>query len=233
GSGATGVVRIKAVSGDAVVFGNGSRQPLDAFCSAILNKHPDGYLLQSALNPHPVCAEVTGEHTGCVRIVTVHDGGTPRPVYALWKIPAPESATDNAHQSGAMLAKIDLSNGKILACRTGTGLEVREITHHPVSGAQIVGRTLPHWDDVTSLAENAHALFPEFGLFGFDIAICADGPKIVDCSETPCHQLYQLATGRGISNRDLAPVWEKVVSWQKAQSARNMSHIGRERCIEA
>lgn len=231
-TGATGAVRIEAVSKDHVVFADGARQPLDAYCSAIVGKYPDGYLLQTALTPHPGCQEVTAEQVGCVRIVTVNDGDTVTPAYAFWKIPAHESVSGDVRTADALLAEIDLRDGNILVCRRGVGLDAQEITHHPESGAQIVGKTLPHWSAVKNLARDAHALFPEFGLFGFDIALCAEGPKILACSENPCHQMYQLASGRGIANRDLAPVWQKVAAWQKVQRARTKATYGIMRRIE-
>ncbi len=231
-SGAADVLRIETVLKGDVVFADGKRQPLDAFCDAILGKFPDGYLLQTALIPHPDFGEVTTAQSGCVRIVTVNDGEKVAPVYALWLIPAPKKPRHGMRDAGALRAVINLQDGKVLECRAGAGLDAQNITHHPQSGGQIVGRHLPHWGAVRKLARDAHALFPEFGLFGFDIVVCPDGPKIVECSANPCHKTYQLASGRGIANRDFAPVWQKVAARQKARRARNKAGFGIGRRME-
>lgn len=119
-----------------------------------------------------------------------------------------------------MLAALDVESGTVTACVKGTGLDRQEVSHHPVSQAAILGRTLPFWSEIRSLASDAHALFPEFGVCGYDIAVCDDGPKIVECNDNPFHTLYQTAHGRGALNSDLAPVWETVVQRQKQQLAR-------------
>lgn len=231
GYGATGVVRIEGVEDGQARLGDGSHCALDAFCADLIANHTDGYMLQSSVLPHSDCAKICGNDTGYVRVVTVNDNGAPRPVYAVWSIPVAPNPTVVQRGTDVALAAIDLETGVVATCRSGTGLDGKEITHHPHTGAAILGTTLPLWSDVVNLAEKAHALFPEFGLCGFDIAICEDGPKVIECSENPCHQLYQHATGRGIANRDLAPVWDATASWQKVQMAQKKAHVGKRRHI--
>lgn len=220
GSLSAGSVRLDAIEGDILRLGNGKAVKLAAFCAEVMEKYPGGFLLQTALTPHPDMAQVTGEAMGCVRVVTVNDTGTPRSAYAVWKIPSPDAMSDNFWQTGAMLAALDLKTGAVTACRVGAGMDTLEITAHPVTGAQIVGTTLPHWEATKTLAAQAHALFPEFGVCGFDIAICADGPKVIECNDNPFHMLYQLATRRGIHNEELAPLWNAVAQRQAEKLAR-------------
>jgi hypothetical protein len=220
GSLSEGSVRIDRLADGKVSLGNGAEHDIDSFCSEIMAKFPGGFLLQTALNPHPEMARVSGSSIGCVRMVTVNDTGQPRPLYALWKIPAPDAMSDNFWQSGSMLAALELDTGRVLSCRRGTGPDTEEITTHPVSGVEIADMVLPHWDSVKTLAASAHGLFPEFGVCGFDIAICEEGPRVVECNDNPFHTLYQLAMRRGIANPDLQPVWNAVSARQKDRLAR-------------
>lgn len=220
GSLSEGSVRIERVADGKVWLGNGRCHEIDTFCAEVLGKFPGGFLLQSALVPHSGITKITGQAIGCVRVVTVNDTGTPRPVYAVWKIPSPDAMSDNFWQSGSMIAALDMDSGEVASCHRGTGLEREEVTAHPVSGAQIKGTVLPHWNAVKSLAADAHGLFPEFGVCGYDIALCEDGPKIVECNDNPFHTLFQLATGRGITNPELQRVWDAVAARQKQRLAR-------------
>lgn len=100
------------------------------------------------------------------------------------------------------------------------GRKAEALETHPRSGAQVVGAMLPHWDETLKIAFDAHAVFPEFGICGFDIAVTADGPKVLECNDNPSHMLYQIAAGRGLVNPNLAPIWQAVSDRQTKQVAR-------------
>ena len=119
-----------------------------------------------------------------------------------------------------MLAALDLDTGTVTRCQRGSGLTAERITQHPVTDATIQGRTMPCWTETLALAQAAHAVFPEFGVCGWDIAITQEGPVIVECNDNPMHTLYQHAFGRGILNSDLAPVWDRVAARQGETLAR-------------
>jgi hypothetical protein len=79
---------------------------------------------------------------------------------------------------------------------------------------------MPDWQAAIDLARDAHAIFPEFGVCGWDIAMTDEGPKIVECNDNPSHSLYQLAARRGVLNSDFAPIWNAVSDRQQAKIAR-------------
>ncbi len=215
GSLSEGSVRIEAIDGDTLRLANGKTQDVDAFAEEVMTEYRGGFLLQSALDPHPDMAAIAGPAVGCVRVVTVNDGSGPKPLYALWKMPAPTAMSDNFWQSGSLLAHLDLGTGAVLSCVRGTGPKTEELSDHPVSGHPVVGVTLPFWDETLKTAVDAHEVFPEFGVCGFDIAVTADGPKVIECNDNPAHVLYQLATHRGLQNPEFAPVWDAIIARQK------------------
>ena len=77
-----------------------------------------------------------------------------------------------------------------------------------------IAKTIIHTETL-QLACDAHAVFPEFGICGFDIAITPEGPKVLECNDNPSHMLYQLAAQRGVNNAELVPVWDQVIARQK------------------
>ncbi len=220
GSLSEGSVRINARMGDDLHLANGERRDLGGFAAEVIARYPGGFLFQSALDPHIDMARIAGSAIGCVRVLTANDGSGPVPVYAVWKLPAPTAMSDNFWQAGSLLADLDLATGTLKSCLRGTGLQAEHLTDHPVSGAPLIGTALPVWAETLAIAVDAHAVFPEFGVCGFDIAVTDEGPKVLECNDNPAHMLYQLAARRGLQNPDLAPIWDRVIARQKKQVQR-------------
>lgn len=220
GSLSEGSVRIEGIEGDELHLANGRTIAVDTFANDVMQQYPGGFILQTALDPHPEMAKIAGPAMGCVRVVTINDGTGCQPAYALWKMPAPDAMSDNFWQAGSLLAMLDLNSGTVTRCQRGSGIEAESLSDHPTSGVPVVGTSLPFWAETLKLATDAHDIFPEFGVCGFDIAITADGPRILECNDNPSHMLYQLAASRGVKNGDLAPMWDKVCQRQKKQVAR-------------
>ena len=220
GSLSEGSVRIEAREDDMLRLANGEARDLTDFAAEVMTRYPGGFLLQSALDPHADMARIAGPAIGCVRVLTANDGSGPKPAYAVWKLPAPMAMSDNFWQDGSLLADLDLGGGMIKACLRGTSLSAEMLTRHPVSNAPLVGAALPFWSETLEIAVEAHAVFPEFGVCGFDIAVTNEGPKVLECNDNPAHMLYQLAARRGLENPDLAPIWARVVARQEKQVAR-------------
>jgi hypothetical protein len=220
GSLSEGSVRIEARDGDLLRMANGQTREIAAFAAEVMARYPGGFLFQDALDPQADLARIAGPAIGCVRVLTANDGTGPRPAYAVWKMPAPTAMSDNFWQAGSLLADVDLETGTVTSCIRGTGPATERLTAHPVSRQPVVGAALPFWAETLKIAVDAHQVFPEFGVCGFDVAVTDDGPKILECNDNPSHMLYQMATGRGLLNPDLAPIWDRVVARQKKQVAR-------------
>ncbi len=220
GSLSEGSVRLNAIEGDMLSLADGRSLNVDAICKDVMAQYSGGFMLQTALDPHPDMAKIAGMAVGCVRVVTVNDGTGPKAAYALWKLPAPDAMSDNFWQDGSLLAMLDLETGHVTRCQRGTGLNVETFEEHPVSGTPVVGAVLPFWAETVELATQAHAVFPEFGVCGFDIAVTPDGPKVLECNDNPSHMLYQMAAAKGIHSADLTPLWDKVIERQTKQLAR-------------
>lgn len=211
GHASIGSVLLTGLEDDMVVMGTGRRASLDQFCHEVLNEYPEGYIFQDALSQHDALASVAGSSIGTLRVVTVRDTDQPRVLYTVWKVPSPEAMSDNFWQKGSMVAQVN-DAGQVGKCRIGTGLDGRWIEEHPVSGARFDSVQMPFWDDIQRVASEAHGLFPEFGMVGWDIAVTPDGPVIVECNDNPFHVLWQLANGRGIRNADFMPVFDAAAA---------------------
>ncbi len=215
-SGSFGSALIDRVEGEDVVLSNGTRLGLDAFCREIVQEYGEGFLFQSAITQHQELTDIIGRAIGTIRLVTIRDEALPRPFYSLWKIPAPKAMSDNFWQDGSMIAPVDIETGEVGDTWVGTGLDARKVEAHPVSGRAIRSFMVPHWQEALRMASEAHALFPDFGVIGWDVAITPEGPLLIECNDNPFHTLYQLAFRRGIWNDDNRPVLERAMARSKA-----------------
>ena len=195
-----------------IEMGNGKSFDLTAFAQEIMTDYPEGFIFQDAVAQHKALTDVAGPAVGTLRVVTVIEENVPRVLYTCWKVPSPKAMSDNYWQSGSMLGGVDIETGKVTHCVTGSGMNREEIAQHPVTGKSFAGLQVPHWDRVKDVAIEAHHLTPEFGIFGWDIAVGEDGPVIIECNANPFHALYQLSEGRGILNADMTPVFDKVAA---------------------
>ncbi|MEO0632860.1 MAG: sugar-transfer associated ATP-grasp domain-containing protein [Pseudomonadota bacterium] len=220
GSLSEGSVRINGCSDGQVHLANGTSRSVIDFADEVMTRYPGGFILQTAIEPHPHMAEVAGPAVGCVRVVTVNDGSGPEVAYTCWKLPAPKAMSDNFWQDGSLLAALDKDSGTVQRVTMGMGIAMAEVTTHPVSHRDLVGLRLPHWDATLKLACDTHAVFPEFGICGFDIAVAPDGPKIIECNDNPSHNLYQIAARRGVLSPELSAIWDRVAERQAKQMAR-------------
>lgn len=217
-SGSFGSALLKGVEGDTLVLGDGRRVALDAFCTEVLTDYPDGFLFQDALVQHADMSAMTGNAIGSLRVVTVRDGDLPRPLYTVWKLPSPKAMSDNFWQEGSMVAEVG-EDGRLGRCRIGTGLDGRWIDTHPVSGLRFAEFRIPHFEAVLDTASRVHAIYPELGVIGWDIAVGPDGPVIIEANDNPFHSLYQLANGRGVLNADFTPVFDRTAERSEAMIA--------------
>ena len=215
GRGSVGSAMLAGIEDGQIVMGNGRRADLAAFCAEVFADYPEGFIFQTALAQHQTLSDVAGSAIGTMRVVTVRDSDQPRMLYTVWKIPSPDAMSDNFWQAGSMVAQVN-AQGQVGACRVGTGLKGQLIETHPVSGARFDSVQVPHWDEVQQVACKAHALFPEFGIIGWDIAITPGGPAIIEANDNPYHALWQLPEGRGIRNADFMPLFDKAAEKSQA-----------------
>lgn len=179
GRGNTLLVELK---GDRLVLGNGDSVDLLDFCRSLESRSGLGWVLQEPLLPARSIAEHCGGKISGVRLHTFLTPSGPQPVKAIWKLNIGTKDSDNFHhgQSGNLLAAVDLATGQVTRVIGGVGPAQRIDPPHPVSGHTFKGFQLPHWRAIVDVALDAHLAFPGFICPGWDIAVCEDGPRLLE-----------------------------------------------------
>ena len=157
----------------------------------------DDFLVQPRLANHPALDDISNGALATVRLLTCrNEQGHAEAAAAAFRMAIGNSVVDNFHQGG-LATEVDLATGVIgIASDIGIRPDVGWRDTHPVSGARFAGRTLPHWQEVVSLAVAAHEAFPERVVVGWDVAMLADGAMIIEGNGKPDLDIHQRA-GRG------------------------------------
>jgi len=102
---------------------------------------------------------------------------------------------DNAG-SGGIFAAIDVNTGKTIAAVD----ESRNVWNvHPDSKKELIGYTIPRWQEAIALAKDLAKAIPDAGFVGWDMALTKQGWVMVEGNCAPL-LIYQIALARGIRN---------------------------------
>ncbi len=143
------------------------------------------HLVQERVSDHPELQRINRTDALQTARVTTLVGDTGVEILAASIKLAPRHATvDNfdGGRTGTMSAVVDPRSGAITSLnvpRPG-GVGTVPFRRHPVTGQETVGEVLPLWSEVRALAERASAAFVPLRTVGWDIAITAGGPLLIE-----------------------------------------------------
>jgi hypothetical protein len=180
--------------------------------------HERGWLVQPLLRCHPAIAQIMGAHgMGTVRAVTCMVRGQPRLLLGVLKITVGDNVTDNFHHgsTGNLVAPIDLDSGVVGAARGSTRRDwpaMAAFSRHPETGHSIEGFIVPGWSEVVALALRSQQSLPSLNSTGWDIAVTADGPLVIETNARYSVDILQVAHQRGLKRdllRELGTCWKQ------------------------
>ena len=150
-------------------------------------------IIQKRVLPHPAIEALTSGALPTVRALTILNAdGNPELVATVFRMSFGARRTvDNIHAGGIACA-VSLDEG-VLGIASDLGADARLGWHmvHPSTGAQIEGTRLPYWKEVCALAVRGHQAFPDQLMIGWDIAITASGPMMIEGNRGPDMDLMQ------------------------------------------
>lgn len=190
------------VKPDLRAMGNGvmrwSRGPeaLLAYLSADRPPHSreHRWLVQAPLVAHPALLPIAGRALGTLRLMTYRapDGNIAIALPTL-RITVGSGVVDHVRH-GNLAAPVDPDSGRLGVARGYSPRHVvREYSHHPDTGAPIIGREVPLWREAFALAQRAHACFPHLFAVGWDVALTPDGVRLVEGNSVFGVEMIQIA----------------------------------------
>jgi hypothetical protein len=158
-------------------------------------------LVQPRMVNHPDIADLSNGALCTARIMTcLNETGSAEVVAAVYRMAiGRNTVVDNIH-AGGIAAEVGLADGRLgPASNLGDDARLGWLSSHPDTGAAIEGRKLPLWREACKLAMRAHGAFADRTVIGWDIAITADGPMLVEGNSGPDVDLLQRPMRRGLA----------------------------------
>jgi len=136
----------------------------------------DEVIIEKRILQHQAIDEITQQGLADVRLI-VHQG---KPVLSMIRLPTRASdGRANLHQ-GAIGVGIDVASGTTVhATFKGEPIEI-----HPDTGVNLLGRTIPYWNDIVSTGVAISEIMP-LKYLGIDIAVSIEGPMVLEINVRP------------------------------------------------
>lgn len=151
------------------------------------------FICEEFIRQHPVLSQLNPASVNTLRVVSVLQDGEVEIVSATLKTGfGDDNITDNL-SLGGIGAQVDVKTGVV--CTYGKDFHFHAFTHHPYSGAQIIGLQIPHWDQAVALIKEGHRRLPQCMIYGWDIAITETGVDIVEANSRPGTRIMQVIDG--------------------------------------
>lgn len=129
-----------------------------------------------------------------VRVLTVIPGGSPPAVVAaVHRFGSSATRGVDNFSAGGMVARVDLASGVLgRAVSIGDGNRLLWSAGHPETGEPIAEVAVPRWPEVTRLALRLCETLPFLRYVGWDIAVTAAGPVVIEGNAHPSLRFFQL-----------------------------------------
>jgi hypothetical protein len=180
------------------------REGLLAFIARRSKDEP--ILVQPRIANHPGLADLAETALMRIRVITCLDAAN-QPVITHAVLSNLCKLEINWPTDIEFGAAIDLESGA-LGLMTGDKAEawLDWWENHPMTGARVLGRIVPCWDEVRSISLAAHAACKDRLLIGWDIAIGPEGAVLLEGNSYPDVDFLQRSHQCGVGESVLGPL---------------------------
>lgn len=151
------------------------------------HRDAESFLIQERLRSHSQLTELTGcSNLQTLRLTTYIDRKMQcRRLFCFLKLMTRDGAVvDNVGdgRAGNLICHVCTDTGTILAAyaRTWDGTGSRPVSHHPVTGRELIGFRIPQWDEACDLVRRAAQAFLPVRSIGWDVALMDDAVRLLE-----------------------------------------------------
>lgn len=102
--------------------------------------------------------------------------------------------------SGNIATSVDLETGRIDSLGIYSDITKDRVSHHPVSGVELIGYQLPLWEESLDLVKRASLHRPENRAIGWDVVLTEKGPELLEGNHNWCKILWQIPIDTGLKH---------------------------------
>jgi len=191
--------------GQGVKIVDSSSANIEILSAKLLEDYPEGFLAEEVIMQ---CSEIASLHPSSVNTVRVptiyYSDDDVEVIHPFFRVGRGDSIVDNAG-AGGIICCVDVPTGKIVACADEMG---KTYTVHPETGHQLIGYTIPRWDEAVALAKELAKTIEGNHYAGWDLALTDDGWVMVE-GNARGQYLWQIPTQVGF-REELDGIMEKL-----------------------
>lgn len=163
-------------------------------------------LVQPKLTNHPDIADMARDSLMVFRVFTcLDDRQRPHITHAMLRILG--KLEPSWQQKVEYAARVDLGSGRLdQLCDDHHFAPDAWWDRHPETNAPVAGRLVAQWPQVAALAEAGHRVLIDRTVIGWDIALTAEGPVIIEGNAYPDTHFLQRVHRQMIGESPLAPL---------------------------
>ena len=167
----------------------------------IRDRYGSSGIIEDWIMQHESISNIYSEAINPIRVITILQNGDCNILHSTITIAKDGDIAKVGR--GGMVAPIDPGNGRIkFPAQDGAG---RIYESHPVTGTRILGFEIPYWRDIVAMVDKASKVIPQIGYVGWDVAVTAQGPILIEGNHNPGYRYQQMPAHlpEKIGNRSL------------------------------
>jgi hypothetical protein len=169
---------------ERIVDAKGRMYSREQFYDYLADEMPIDSILQARVRNHPDIIQLSGTpYLQTIRMITLVDqNSSTKVLFAYLKFILGDNIIDNDRggATGNAKAPIDLDTGTFGEIEIQSGFDFKKQCVHPVTGKMVKGFVIPCWPQAVELVQKAAIAFLPIRTMGWDVAITADGPVIIE-----------------------------------------------------
>lgn len=147
--------------------------------AALLESLHDEYIVTEFVIMHPFLSSLYDEVVSTVRIMAIRTEEGFGLYDAFLRIGTSSTGNTDNLATGGVVAKVDLETGELFDPERLSNHKFMPCPHHPDTGTEIAG-IIPFWDEIKRQVECMSTYLFPLEFFGFDVAVTAEGFKILE-----------------------------------------------------
>ncbi len=152
----------------------------------------NGFLAEDLIVQSDELASFHPKSVNTVRSTTIRFDDETIIVKPFLKMGVHDNIVDNA-RAGGLICVLDVDTGSVIAASDECGKQYR---FHPDSGKEIIGFTVPRWDEAKALSKQLAKIVPDNRYTGWDLALTDEGWILVEANRRGQYVWqYALQTG--------------------------------------
>ena len=159
----------------------------------LLNDYRSGFVVEELIHQDREIAKFHPQSVNTVRITTIVFKDHIEIIHPYFRTGVGDNVVDNGGQGGIINA-IDVDTGRIIGSADEKG---NYYTKHPDTEIQLLGYTIPKWEEAKALAYELASVIPDNKYCGWDLALADNGWVLQEANDRGEFFGFQLPIKKG------------------------------------